>query len=199
MPTRTLANAVTSLPGGRLVVSSFHDPADKDAWPRMARGEPTGSLWLWRPRLGFSRIESGPISGANGVEASADGRTLYVSAWSAAKLVVLDLNSGRRRDIPLGFLPDNVKRAPDGSLLVGGQRTTVDSIAACHGPQCPQPWIIARVDPVRGAVTPLVTRSGDQAINYACTGLEVGGTLYITARGDRRVAYLPMAALPSLR
>lgn len=197
MPAHTLPNAVVALAGGRLIVSSFHDPDDEQAWERMAREEPTGSLWEWRPGAGFKRLEAGPISGANGLETSLDERTLYVSAWSSGKLVILDLASRKRREIPLGFLPDNIKRAPGGSLLVGGQKTTVASIAACNGPQCPQDWLVARVDPVRGSVTPLVARHGDALINYACTGLEVGGTLYITNRGDSRIAYLPMAALPS--
>ena len=198
MPAGTLPNAVAPLPQGGLVVTSFHDPDDARAWQRMARREPTGSVWEWRPGAGFRRLDVGPISGANGVEVSRDARTLYLSAWSASKLVVVDLKTIHRREIPLGFLPDNIKRAPDGSLLVGGQKTTVASIAACDGPQCPQDWVVARVDPVRGSVTPLVARRGDALVNYACTGLQVGGTLYITNRGDSRIAWLPVAALPSL-
>ena len=199
MPAGTLPNAVAALPGGRLIVTSFHDPDDKLAWARMARREPTGSVWSWRPGAGFLRMSTGPISGANGVEVSRDERTLYVSAWSARTLVVIDLHTGLRREIPLGFLPDNIKRARGGLLLVGGQRTTVESIANCTGAQCPQDWIVARVDPRRGTVTPLVERRGDALINYACTGLEVDGKLYITARGDKRIAWLPVSSLPSLR
>ena len=198
MPAHTLPNAVAALSGGRLIVTSFHDPDDTRAWERMARQEPTGSVWEYRPGSGFRSLDLGPISGANGVEVSRDQRTLYVSAWSAAKLVAIDLKTRRRREIALDFLPDNIKRAPDGSLLVGGQKTTVDSIAACNGPQCPQDWEVARVDPVSGRVTPLVTRRGDALVNYAATGLQVGDTLYITVRGDKRIAYIPMAALPSL-
>lgn len=199
MPAQTLPNAVVALAGGGLIVSSFRDPDDPLAWERMARGEPTGSLWRWRPGAGFNRLEAGPISGANGVEVSKDERTLYVSAWSAGKLVILDLASLKRREIPLGFLPDNIKRAPDGSLLVGGQKTTVAGIAVCNGPRCPQDWVVARVDPAKGRVTPLVARHGDARVNYACTGLQVGGVLYITNRGDNRIAWLPAASLPSLR
>ena len=199
MPAHTLPNAVASLSGGRLMVTSFHDPDDAKAWEKMARQEPTGSVWEWRPGAGYQRLDVGPISGANGVEVSTDERTLYVSAWSASKLVVVDLKTRRRRDIPLDFLPDNVKRAPRGALLVGGQKTTVASIAACHGPQCPQDWGVARIDPRSGRVTALVSRHGDASVNYAATGLQVGNTLYITVRGDRRIAYIPVSALPSLK
>ena len=198
VPAHTLPNAVVALTGDRLIVSSFHDPDDANAWDEMARREPTGSLWEWRPGHGFRRLEAGPISGANGLELSPDERTLYVSAWSSSKLLVIDLKTLKRREIALDFLPDNIKRAPGGGLLVGGQKTSVASIAACHGPQCPQDWRVVRLDPSSGRVTPLAARHGDALVNYACTGLEVYGTLYITNRGDNRIAWLPVSALPSL-
>jgi sugar lactone lactonase YvrE len=194
MPAHTLPNAVTALSAERLIVTSFHDPDDKQAWERMARQEPTGSVWEWRQGAGFHRLKTGPISGANGIEVSRDERTLYVSAWSGSKVVAINLVTMKRREIPLDFLPDNIKRAPDGELLVGGQKTTVASIAACNGPQCPQDWVVARIEPKLGTVTKLVTRHGDRLINYACTGLEVDGVLYITDRGDNRIAYVPVLA-----
>ena len=199
MPPGTLANAVVPLADGGLLISSFYDPGDQDAWARMSRGENTGSLWEWHNDSGMRRLETGGISGANGVETSADGNTLYASAWSGGELLVLDRRTGARRRIALGFLPDNIKRAPDGTLFVGGQRSSVARIAACTGPDCPQDWTIARVDPLSGRVTPLITRPGNALINYACGAMQVGGTLYITARGDRRLAFLPLASLPSLR
>ncbi len=199
MPPGTLANAVVPLADGGLLASSFHDPNDKDAWTRMARGENTGSLWEWHADSGLRRIRTGGLSGANGLETSADGNTIYASAWSGRELLVLDRRTGTERRIALGFLPDNIKRAPDGTLLVGGQRSTVERIAACNGTEGPQDWIIARVDPVSGTVTPLVTRPGNALINYVCGAVQVEDTLYLTARGDRRLAYLPLASLPSLR
>ena len=71
----------------------------------------------------------------------------------------------------------------------GGQRTTVQSIAACNGPHCPQPWIVARVDPRSGAVRHLLTGAGTATVDYACGALLVEGTLYVSVRGDRRIAY----------
>ena len=199
MPAGTLANAVVPLADGGIIVSSFYDPRDKQSWERMGRGENTGSLWEWHADGGLRQLQTGGISGANGIELSADERWLYASAWSGRYLLVLDRRTGERRTIALSFLPDNIKRAPDGTLLVGGQRSSVEKIAACDGPQCPQDWILARVDPGRGTVTPLVTRPGNALVNYACGAVQVGRTLYITARGDRRVIYVPLTSIPSLR
>ena len=66
----------------------------------------------------------------------------------------------------------------------------VRDIAAC-GPACPQPWIIARVDASRGTVATLLSGKGTGTINYACGALQVDDTLFITLRGDRRIAWTP--------
>ena len=190
LPPRTMPNAASPLPGGRLLVSSFYDPTDKDPWGRMARGENTGRLLEWRPGQGFRDLPGGVMSGANGLEVSADGKTIYASAWSGRKLVVLA--GGARREIALDFMPDNIHRLGDGSLLVAGQRTEVAKVAACTGPQCPQAWVVARVNPRTGAVREVLARDGTAEVNYACTALEVDGVVYITARGDGRILYAPL-------
>lgn len=199
MPEGTLANAVAPLPDDGIVISSFYDPHDPLAWTRMARGEATGSLWEWQSGRGLQRLDGGAISGPNGLALSADGRILYVSAWSGRAMLAIDRETGNRRTIPLDFLPDNIKRSADDTLLVAGQATEVGSIAACQGSICPQPWVVARVDPRSGNVLKLVSREGNATVSYACGALEVEDTLYITARARERLITLPLALLPSLR
>jgi len=191
MPPGTLPNAVTPLPDGGLLVTSFHDPDDAQAWAKMARGEPTGRILAWHAGKGFRDLPGGSMSGGNGIALSPDGRWIYASAWSGRRLVVLSRRDGSRREIPLDFLPDNLHVQPDGSLLVGGQRTTVEAVAACSGPRCPQPWLVARVDPRSGAVQTLLAGNGTAQVDYACGALRVDGTLFVTVRGDRRIVYAP--------
>jgi hypothetical protein len=193
MPGGTLANAVVPLRDGGLIASSFHDPGDADAWVRMARGEPTGSLWEWHSDSGWRRLEVGAISGANGLEISGDEQTLYVSEWSAGRVLVIARRTGARREIPLDFLPDNIKRQADDTLLIAGQRATVAGIAACQGPVCPQAWIVGRLDTERGTVVPLLTGAGNPIVSYACSALQIDRTLYVTARADNRVIVVPLA------
>lgn len=188
LPDNTLPNAVTPLSQGGFLVISSYDPTDPQAWSRMARGQMTGQILQWHPGTGFASLPNGTTSGGNGLETSADGREIYASSWSARKLVVLSPNSSRR-EIPLGFMPDNIHRLPDGSLLVGGQRATVDAIHACEGPQCPQPWVVARVKPGSGTVMVVLEGRGSPTVNYACGALAVGSTLFVTARGDQRIIY----------
>jgi hypothetical protein len=189
LPAGTLPNAVTALPGDGLLVTSFYDPSDPTSWERMARGEQTGRLLEWHPATGFHDVPGGALSGANGVETTADGSLAYVSAWSARKLVIFSRRNEARREIPLDFMPDNIHRLADGSLLVAGQATSVESIEACGGSPCPRPWVVARVDPIKGTVRRVLTGAGTDAVNYACSALVVDDTLYVTARGDRRIGY----------
>jgi hypothetical protein len=114
--------------------------------------------------------------------------------------VVLSLRNGTRREIALDFMPDNIHRLPDGSLLVAGQRASVTAIHAC-GALCPQAWVVTRVEPGTGAVQPLLSGPGTAAINYACGAVAIADTLFVTARGDQRIAYrrFPGAAFLQLR
>ena len=194
LPAGTLPNAVAPLPGEGLLVTSFYDPTDPASWDRMTRGERTGRLLEWHPGTGFRVVPGSELSGANGLETSADGSLVYVSAWSARKLVIFSRRDDVRREVPLDFMPDNIHRLADGTLLVAGQATSVKSIHSCAGPQCPQPWVVARVDPVSGTVRSLLKREGTPLVNYACSALIVDDTVYITARGDRRVSYAPLSA-----
>lgn len=191
LPEHTLPNGVAALPDGGLLVTSFYDPTEgKRAWQRMARGEISGRLLEWHATSGFKDVPQAAFSGANGVELSADASEVYVSAWSSRKIVILSRKNAPRREITLDFLPDNIHRLEDGSLLVAGQRTDVASIAACDV-QCPQPWVVARIDPKQGSVQTLLTQPGTEAVNYASGALRAGNTLYITVRSDRRILYRP--------
>jgi hypothetical protein len=195
LPADTLPNAVTTLPDGGLLVISFYDPNDKSAWQRMAAGKTTGRILQWHPDRGFEAVADSATSGGNGIETSADGSLIYASSWSARQLVILSRRDGSRREIALGFMPDNIHRLGDGSLLVGGQRTSVAAIEACTPAQCRQPWVIARIEPRSGKIEELVTGNGSEQIAYACGAVAVNGTLYITARGDQRIAFKPLGRL----
>lgn len=196
LPADTLPNAVTTLPDGGLLVISFYDPADRSAWARMAAGKTTGRILQWHADRGFEALANSATSGGNGIETNADGTLIYASSWSSRELVVLSRTDGSRRAIALGFMPDNIHRLPDGSLLVAGQRASVAAIEACTGAHCPQPWVIARVDPRSGRIEALVSGAGSDQIAYACGAIAVNGTLYITARGDQRIAFKALPAHP---
>jgi len=198
LPANALPNAVRPLPDGGLLAICPYDPTDRNYWSRMARGEITGRILRWRPGRGISELPNSAMSGGNGLEINVDGTLVFASAWSARELIVLSLADSSRHAIPLDFLPDNIHALDDGTLLVAGQRTTVEAIAACTGASCPQPWVVARVNPRTGEARQLLSGEGTATVNYACGALLVGDTMYVTVRGDRCIVYKTIGELPSM-
>lgn len=196
MPKGTLANAIAALSDGGLVVTSFHDPDDPDAWKKLAKRETTGGVWEWHAASGWKSLDVGPVSGPNGVALSADERTLYVSAWADRRLLAIERGHRVRREIVLDFLPDNLRRDDDGSLLLAGQRAKVSDIAVCQGPVCPQPWVVVRVEPARAKFTTLAEGPGSPVLSYACGALRIDDVLYVSARAQPGVAWVSLKALP---
>ncbi|HYU42508.1 MAG TPA: SMP-30/gluconolactonase/LRE family protein [Vicinamibacteria bacterium] len=63
------------------------------------------------------------IAYANGIEVSADGRTLYVASTTGRALLIYDRDArtgvlSNRREIALGTAPDNIVRGAEGHLWV---------------------------------------------------------------------------------
>lgn len=192
LPANVKPNSTVALADGAILATRFVDQTDPNAWGKMARGEPSGAVYehsgsTFRPLPGLDAI-----SGPNGIELSADEKTLYVSAWATRELLVFTRSNGHIRKIPLDFLPDNIKRQKDGSLIVAGQRTSIEAIAKCSR-DCPQPWVIARVDPQSGKVTTLLEGPGDSTVNYATGATMIGNTLYSALRGDNRILYTKLS------
>ena len=73
---------------------------------------------------GFLELTESELSGGNGIAVSADGERIFATGWGGRNLIRISRESDRvRRDeIELDFMPDNLRWAPDGSLLLAGQR-----------------------------------------------------------------------------
>jgi hypothetical protein len=187
MPAGTNPNAVTPLDGRALAIVSMDDGAP-DRMERHISGEAMGSVWIWRPGEGLHPLPGIRLRGGNGIAASADNRWLYVSAWSGAQLVRIAVDGDiapQSTDLP--FLPDNVKRLADGSLLLAAQRPPVERIARCGGPSCPADWLIARFDAATLRWTVVHEARGNEALNYATGAVEHDGRAWIANRGDGRI------------
>jgi hypothetical protein len=195
LPARTNGNAVTALPGRGFAVVSMDDGSAERMAQHVA-GAATGSVYEWQPRTGLTQLTGLVLHGGNGIVASPDGRWLYVSAWSGGEIVRISRDgSAPPTTVRLGYLPDNLKWAADGSILVAAQRPPVAAIAACTGPECIVDWLIAKLDPETLAARTLVEVEGSPAVNYATGVTELGGALYVTNRGLNRIGVIPAAAL----
>lgn len=183
-------NSVTPLPGGAIAVTNF-DLAD-------------GELWEWRPSAGWSEVPGSEMPGPNGVTSSEDGDWLYVGGYGDEALVRVsrEPDPDDRGSVGVGFHSDNVRWAPDGSLLVAGQ--TAPSVAAvvecldsgsCEGIATR----VAKVDPAsfEGAgpvsVEHLVDYPSNELLPLGTVAIQVGDEIWVggIAGGDR-IARFPV-------
>jgi len=188
MPANTWANSVAALPGGALAISKFADLDKLDMAP-VFRGEMTGLTYIWKPGAGFSEVLGGRLSGNNGLLASKDGKTLWVNDTGRQQVMRLTLDgSAPPAYAKVGFNPDNLRWAPDGTMLVAGQIIPAEnpSLGATNG------WGVARIDPKTMAITPVMTQPGRPEFSNGTVALQVGQILWLgNFRGDR-VAYAPV-------
>jgi hypothetical protein len=184
LPAGANPNSVAALPNGAFAVTKFLDNNDKEAFQHILAGKINGVVYLWTPGKGFSEVPGTQLSGDNGILASRDGKWLYVNAYGTHEIYRVPLSgSGERTSVKVDFNPDNLRWAPDGSILATGQFVNAGNLNAKHG------WAAVRVDPQTLAVTPLVKEPGLAEFDDATTAVQVGNTLWFgTFRGDR-IAY----------
>jgi len=170
-------NSVRGLPDGGFITTNFLPRGGTQAaTQKMMGGEKNGELWEWHAASGWQKIPGSEASGANGVELSSDGRTLYVAAWGSQSFI--RMSRGRtpveRQEIPLGFRVDNLHYARDGSLLAAGQATGASEIV--------------KIDPKTLAVTKLVHRMDDASFAGGTVAVEVGSQLWVGSFSGDRIA-----------
>src|SRR5215813_8366910 len=118
-------NSVVPLPGEGFIATNYLERGANASAARtkMMAGEANGELWEWHSGKGWAKVPGSETSGANGIEVSKDGKWLYVAAWGSQSFVRMSRGQTpvKRDSIPLGFRVDNIRWAPDGSILATGQ------------------------------------------------------------------------------
>jgi SMP-30/gluconolaconase/LRE-like protein len=184
MPEGANPNSVAVLAEGAFVVTKFMDNHDKEAFQHILAGQSNGVVYLWAPGKGFSEVPGTQLSGDNGLLASHDGKWIYVNAYGTREIYRVPLTGqGDRTSVKVEFNPDNLRWAPDGTILATGQFVNAQNLNSRHG------WATVRVDPTTLKVTPVVKEPGYAQFDDATSAVQVGQTLWFgTFRGDR-VAY----------
>lgn len=122
---------------------------------------------------GFRSVAPG-VKGANGINVSAAGDTLYLSAARGSALHVYDRepSSGdltHQKTIELPGLPDNIELLPDGQLLVALHPKALELLAHFGDPDLNAPSHIVKVDPESGNVETIFLSLGED-LSAASTG-----------------------------
>jgi hypothetical protein len=173
-------NSVRGLPDGGFITTNFLPRGTTpQATQRMLGGEENGELWEWHTASGWQEIPGTKAAGANGVELSDDGRTLYVAAWGSQSFfrVTRGATPPKREDLPLGFRIDNIHWARDGSLWGVGQMD--------NG------WKAVKIDPRTLAVRDVVSQADTADFNAGTVVAEVGNTLWVGSFRGNRIAIIP--------
>jgi hypothetical protein len=173
-------NSVRGLPDGGFITTNFLPRGGtREATQRMMGGEHNGELWEWHTATGWQKVPGSQAAGANGLELSADGRTIYVAAWGSQSFfrVTRGIAPPRRDEIPLGFRVDNIHYAHDGSLWAVGQTDGG--------------WKAVKIDPRTLAVREVVDRKDTPEFGAGTVVLEVGNDLWVGSFRGNRIAIIP--------
>jgi sugar lactone lactonase YvrE len=171
-------NSVRGLPDGGFLTTNFL-PRNQPMGSLMGGGR-NGELWEWSTAGGWQKVPGSEASGANGVELSADGKTIYVAAWGSQSVFRLSrgVNPPVRTEVNLGFRIDNIHWAKDGTLLTAGQ--------------VGQDWQVAKIHPDTLKVEQIYAQKDMPGFGGGTVALEVGNTLWVGSyRGDR-IAVVPL-------
>jgi hypothetical protein len=192
-------NAVVALPDGGLAATNF-DPrppagARGGFSAALLAGENNGEVWEWHAGAGWTKVPGSEAAGANGLEISKDGRWYYVAQWGSRSFMRLSRGQTpvKRDVIPLGFRVDNVRWAPDGTLIVAGQGGPDTAIFGRRGAApapAPPTSTIGKIDPDKMVYREIINYPTSAAVSAATVAVQVGDELWAGSfRGDRVARY----------
>jgi hypothetical protein len=197
LPDGASGNGVAPLGDGGFVATKFFDIHAGEWIAQLTEGKQTGTAYVWHPGSGFKEIPGTVASGDNGIETSADFHWAFINIWPEKRVLRVDLTGAEPpKSIALDFMPDNVHRAPDGSLLVGGHISDMHILMACKRIRCPVDWAIARIDPKTFAVNYLLWEKGTAEFEGVTGAIQMDDALWLSLfRGDR-VAQVKLPTAP---
>jgi hypothetical protein len=197
MPGGMAANSVASFSDGSLVATiPLH--TGKTIAESMT-GLLTGAVYQWSPGdSGFEMIQGTELPYGNSIEVSADEQEIYVAATGLGTIVAYSRSNPARQlrnAGPLAFIPDNIHRGVEGSLITAGMvinyppcdsKLNPDEFDLAAFAACPRPVVVRTIDPQSMEVRDLMNAPAHQKFSNATMALEVGGEIWIgTFSGDR--------------
>jgi hypothetical protein len=192
-PKTAAFNSVTPLPGGGFAATNPNRRTDP---PPAADSTNTGEVWEWNPKSGLQIVPGSESQGPNGIEASRDGRWLYINLWPARK--VMRLSRGQtpvaKQIVDVPFQPDNIRFQPDGSLLAAGHDgPNTRRIIECLMKVCSDAAsVIARIDPQTMKAQEIIRYPANEKFYSSTVALQVGKEVWIGTITQDRIARYPI-------
>ena len=151
-------------------------------------------VWEWHVDSGWEVIPGSADTAANGIEVSGDGEVLYIAGWAEEKLTRLSrgVTPVEKDVIQLGFRPDNLRMALDGSVIFAAGHTDRDGNSITN-PREPtlETSNVAAIDPETLEFERIFVHPAMDGFIASTTAIRIGDELWLGSyRGDR-LAYLP--------
>jgi hypothetical protein len=193
-------NAVVALPAGGFAATNFDPRPAAGArgggfTPALLAGENNGEVWEWHSATGWAKVPGSEAAGANGLEISKDGKWYYVAQWGNRSFMRLSRGQTpvKRDTIELGFRVDNVRWAPDGTLLVagqGGQDAPAGRGRGAPVAASPPSSVIGKIDTKTMKYREVINYPTSNVVSAATVAVQVGNELWAGSfRGDRVARY----------
>ncbi|MEE2638097.1 MAG: hypothetical protein VYE68_12790 [Acidobacteriota bacterium] len=154
-------------------------------------------LWEWQPNDGWIEVPGSEWDGPNGLISSPDGRWFYIGGWGSQSLIRLSRGQTpvQRQTVEVGFHIDNVRWAPDGSLLAAGHIWDDDEVLQrCLGGQGFDGVTsrVAKVDPQQLTAEEIVRYPSNEHFLIGTVGLQVGDEIWLGGiAGTERIVRVP--------
>jgi len=193
------ANSVAGLPDGSMLVTI---PLDHGRTiPDAIRGEPTGAVHAWSPgEAEMTRLAGTELPYGNGIEVAEDGTRFWVVTSGTGRIV--EFANTRpvevlRNEGPFDFVPDNLRRGPDGRLLTAGLVADDDECGnvdrsggfdLAEFAACPRPFVVHAIDPETLEGEDLLRAPRVATFSNVTIGIVVGDELWIGSFGSDRIA-----------
>lgn len=198
-PDETFMNDVVALPDGNFLVTHMYPKRDGIAGflavVRGMLGMDTGYVLEWSPKDGFQKVPGTDAPFPNGIEASPDGRQLYLNVYLGGEVRKIDHETGELLASAEVRQPDNITWAADGSrLLVASHTAGMREMLACgeiHQGACGFEFQIVALEPDTLARQVLFTHAG-APMGAATVAVQVGGDLWLGSFAGDRVARVPI-------
>jgi hypothetical protein len=178
-------NAVIALPeGGFAATNWLPRGGDAAARDKMMAGANNGELWEWHTGTGWKIVPGSEASGANGLELSKDGKWYYIAEWGSQKFMRLSRGQAsiKRDEIPVGFRIDNLRWAPDDSLLAAGQEGTRPN-GTTH---------VIKINPNAMKFQEIIREPYTDAFAGGTVAIQVGNEIWVGVSGNgERIARFP--------
>ena len=181
-------NSVVALPDGGFASTNFRPRGAASKLANMEAGEKNGELWEWHTGTGGTSSRAARHR-ANGIEIPKDGKGFYMGGWGNRTFIRFSRGQTpvKRDEIPVGFRLDNLRWAPDGSLIGAGQETPAgggNTMAISR---------VIKIHPGTLKVQDVIRYPYNDVFNFATGAVQVGKEIWVGSVRGNKIARFPMA------